>query len=121
MSYYTGRLTISSSGINTFTVGFAPTWARFRVSQKVGTVETTNHLSLGGTDGTRQNCSSFFTDGSGNTCFDTNTKVVSHYERVGGTVTEVLAATFDSFTATGVKVNASIPNASYQVTLECGN
>lgn len=122
MGYYCGRVTVSSTGANAFTgVGFQPTAVRIRVSQKVGTTETCNHLCIGTADGTRQNCSSMYTDATGSTTKDVNTKLISHWERVSGTLTEVLAATFTSFDADGYTFNASTPNANYQVTVEAWN
>lgn len=119
MSYATGRFTLSTTGLSTFAVGFQPTWARFRVAGKTS-ADAVTHLSLGGTDGTNQNCGSIFTDATGSSSFDVSTKVVSQYERVSGTITEVLAASFDSFVATGVKLNVSTANTGYRVTIECG-
>lgn len=119
MAYATGRFTLSATGLTTLGIGFQPTWARFRVTGK--TSDTVSHLSLGGADGTNQNCGSTYMDTTGGASFDVNTKVVSHYERSGGVITEVLASAFDSFVATGVKLNTSIANVNYKVTIECGN
>lgn len=119
MAYFTGRLTLSATGLSTFVIGFQPTWARFRVTGKAA--DTTNHASLGGTDGTNQNCGSTFMDTTGGASFDVNTKVVSHYERSAGTITEVLSASWDSWTATGIKLNVAIANTAYKVTIDCGN
>lgn len=119
MAYATGRFTLSTTGLSTFVLGFQPTWATFRVTGKAA--DTANHMSLGGTDGTNQNCGSTYMDTTGGASFDVNTKVVSHYERSGGTITEVLSASWDSWTATGVKLNVATANTNYKVTIECGN
>lgn len=119
MSYATGRLTLGITGSSTFVIGFQPTWARFRVMGKSG--DTVSHLSLGGTDGTTQNCGSNYMDTTGGASFDVNTKVVSHYERVSGTITEILAASWTAWTATGVTLNVITANSNYRVTIECGN
>lgn len=119
MSYATGRFTLSATGVTTLVVGFQPTWARFRVTGKAS--DTVDHLSLGGTDGTNMNCGSTYMDTTGGASFDVNTKVVSHYERVSGTITEVLGAAWDSWATNGVKLNVSTANVNYKVTIECGN
>lgn len=119
MSRTTGRLTLSITGLSTFVLGFQPTWATFRVTGKSG--DTVSHVSLGSTDGTNQNCGSTYMDTTGGASFDVNTKVVSHFERSGGTITEVLSASWDSWTATGVKLNVLIANTAYKVTIDCGN
>lgn len=122
MSYYTGRVTLSSSGNNSFTgPGFKPTWIRVKFSQKDGVSETCNHFSLGNADGTRQNCSSLFSDTTFNTCFDSGTKLVSHWENQSGTLVEVAAGTFGSFDTLGYTINMSTPNNAYKATVECGN
>lgn len=119
MDYNTGRVTIGSTPTQTVIVGFQPTWARFTVTGK-GT-DTVNHISIGTTDGTHQNTNSTFSDTTGGLSVSTNTKVISHYERVSGTIAEVLSASFNSFTSTGVEINVAIANTGYSVTLECGN
>lgn len=118
MAHASGRFTLSGTGLSTFALGFQPTWANFRVTGKAG--DTVCHGSWGGTDGTNQNCGSTYMDTTGGASFDVNTKVVSHYDRVAGTITEVLSASFDSFVATGVKLNVAIANTNYKVTIDCG-
>lgn len=122
MSYWTGRVTVSSTGSNSFTgVGFRPTWMRIRVSKKNSTTETVCHLCMGSADGTNQNCSYIYGDSTSHKTDDMNTKLISHWERVSGTLTEVIAATFGSFDADGFTINATTPSASYKVTVECGD
>lgn len=123
MSYWTGRVTpnVSGSAVSFALGGFQPTWARFKMSQKDGVTETCSHLSLGSADGTRQNYSSNFTDGTGSSCFEGNNKVVSHYERSGGAITEIFSASFVAFTATGLSLNIPNANSAYKLHIECGN
>ncbi len=116
----TGPVTFTGTGIKTISVGFQPTWARFVVVSKTSS-QSFAHTSLGESDGSFQWVASTFHDSTGGLSANSNSKVVSHYERVGGTITEVLAASFDSFTATAVKVNVTIGNGAYQVYLTCGN
>jgi hypothetical protein len=119
MSYVTGRVTISGTPTQTIVVGFQPTWARFTVGGKGS--DTVTHFSFGATDGTNQSVQSTFGDTTGGASFNSGSKLISHYERVSGSITEVLSASFNSFTATGIKLNVSIANTGYSVTLEAGN
>lgn len=122
MSFYTGRFTISSTGLQTFTLGsFQPAWAILRSAG----VNVRIQFCEGALDGTRQNCESFYSDGSGSQGFDTNTKCLSMYDRVSGSITEVLSASFSSFgisSGTGnITLNVSLANPNYKVTIECGD
>lgn len=120
MATVTGPITISSAGIKTFALGIAPKWAKFRVCARASTIDNYVHLSLGETDGVAQQVSSIFHDSQGNRSDDDLTKVVSHYERVNGVITEVLSASFHSFTATGIKLTVHIGNPNYQVYITAG-
>lgn len=119
MSRITGALTVTGTGIKTFNLGFQPTWIRFVVCSRTS-AQTYSHMSIGETDGTTQLVASTFQDGSGGKSVNSLSKVVSHYERVSGAITEVLAASFDSFTATGFKLNVAIGNPNYQVFITAG-
>lgn len=119
MSYWTGRATLATSGNQSLTgVGFQGTSIRARVSKKNGTTETVIHLSLGSADGTNQNCSYIYSDGTNHKTDDFNTKFISHWEKVSGTWTEVLSTTFVSFDADGFTVNNAIASPYYKVTFE---
>jgi len=122
MSYYTGRVTLSQTGDNVIDeIGFQPTWIRVRVSQKVGIAETCQHLCLGQSDGTRTNYSTIYGDTSGAKTIEGNDKLISHFEKVSGTWTEVLSATLVSFDADGVTIHTTAGNANYRVHLELGD
>lgn len=125
MSHLTATTTLGTIGSKTISVGFQPTWAEFRVCQKFNVADSVAHLSIGETDGTRQNVISIYHDVAGgisaNSTSPTSKKVVSHYERVSGVIQEVLAADFNSFTATGIKLDVLIGNPNYQVIVTCGN
>lgn len=120
MSRVTGLITLTGTGLKTISVGFQPTWARLEVCAKT-TPQGFSHTSAGETDGSSQFVLSTFQDTTGGYSVNSASKVVSHYERVGGTITEVLAASFDSFTASGIKLNVITGNSAYQVLLTCGN
>lgn len=119
MGYKIGIVTLGSSGSKTINLGTpsTPFAASFIVQNKAGTAESIKHVSIGSADGAGQRVTSYFKDTGAPSTFDTTTKCVSHYEKVGGVVTEILSATFTAFTATGLTVNVTIPNVNYDVYL----
>lgn len=117
MAYKTSSTAYGSTGSKTLTCGFQPTAARFFVGGVVGG-DNVMHFSRGSADGTRQNCDWQFADGTFFTGDTTNSKIISHWENVGGTLTEVFSATFTAFTATGCTINVSIADASYNLDYE---
>lgn len=121
MKYWAGPLTISATGVGKkFAVGFQPTWAILTVCGKAS--DTACHTSRGVIDTTNyQYCQSTFMDTYGGKSINTETKCVSHYERVAGNIQEILSASFNSFYTTGIKLDVTIANTSYQVLIECGN
>lgn len=115
-----GNITLNSAGTGkTFNLGLAtpPTWAHFTVCEKT-TGDTVAHFSFGKATATKQVCQSTYSDTIGSDSFNSSAHVVQHYERVGGVITKVLSASFNSFTSSGIKLNVSIPNADYQVLVE---
>lgn len=121
MRYWAGPLTLSATGIGKqFALGFQPTWATLTVCGKSS--DTASHKSRGVIDNTNyQYCQSTFMDTYGGKSVNTETKCVSHYERVAGTIEEVLSASFNSFYVSGIKLDVTIANSSYPVLIECGN
>jgi hypothetical protein len=117
MSYYTTRAAYGTTGVKTITCGFQPVAMRITVSGK-GSNAPVVQLSTGTADGTRQNYEAIYWDGSGGHTKDGNTKIISQWERVAGTLTEVVAGTFDSFTATEGKFNLSAANNNYALKVE---
>lgn len=117
MAYKLGTITLDTTGLKTFNLGASstPTAASIVVQNKNGVAETTLHVSIGTCSISGQRCTSYVKDGVGPFTFDSTTKVVSHYEISGGVSTEVLSASFDSFTSNGIKLNVSIANANYKV------
>jgi hypothetical protein len=118
MAFFCGTTTQASTGVKTLFIGFQPVGVRFTVCQKIATSEAYHHLSEGRVDGTRQSVNSTFCDSTSGLSINSTTKCISHYERVGGVVTEVLAASFDSFTASSVKINVTTANSNYQIFVE---
>lgn len=117
MSYKLGTITLDTAGLRTFNLGASstPTSAMIVVQNQNGIAETALHVSMGTASVSGQRCTSYVKDGGSASTFDSTTKVVSQYEIVGGVPTEVLSATFDSFTSTGIKLNVTTTNANYKV------
>lgn len=118
MNYFIGTISHGSTGIKTVTVGFQPKSLRITVGSQFGNVDTIEHKSEGFTDGTAQYYHSIFSDGTGRQTISGNDRIVSHFDRVGGVLTEVLRANISSFNATQVKYNIITANANYQLFIE---
>jgi len=117
MAYYTTRAAYNTTGVKTITCGFQPVAMRITVAGKNGSSSVVQR-SEGTADGTRQNYDCIYWDASGGHTKDGNTKMISHWERVSGTLTEVIAGTFDSFTATEGKFNLSAATNTYTLKIE---
>lgn len=116
-NYYTTRATYGTTGVKTITCGFQPVAMRITVAGKGGSAAVVQR-SEGTADGTRQNYDSIYWDSSGGHTKDGNTKMISHWERVAGVLTEVIAISFDSFTATEGKFNVTTADNNYSVKIE---
>ena len=116
--YYTSSNAYSTTGVKNISLPFTPTGMRVTLGQKFGSDTTVEHQSVGTADGTRQNFVSTYGDSSGHQTKQDNTAVASHYERVSGTLTEVCAATFSSFSTNQAAINISKTNANYTWILE---
>lgn len=117
MSYFLTTASYGSTGVKTIACGFQPNRLKITVSSS-GASQAVNHTSEGVTDGTNAVCVSTFTDGTGSSSWFTTGKMVSHFTRVSGTLTEHVAATFDSFTATQAKFNVTAFDANYTFRIE---
>lgn len=122
MGWITGTLTMGTAGsARTFTgLGLTPTYIEFIVTKKTGT-DNANHMSIGASDSNNQVCDSVFTDSTGSRSFKSSSRVVSQYERISGTVTEVLAANNVNFIAGGFEVDVLTANSNYQVTIRASD
>ena len=119
MAYFVTTLAYASSGIkSTIPVGFQPTGIRITTSQKYPTAQTFAHRSVGVSDGVDQYYDSTFQDTTGGKTVNGNDKIVSHFERVSGTITEVLSVKVNSFQPTGPKLEVITPNVNYNLLLE---
>lgn len=118
MAFWTGGITVGSTGSQAYTgIGFQGNDITFRVGAKGGSSSVVQ-FAIGTADGTRQNTESIFGDGSGWKSNRTNSKCLIHYERVSGTITEVLNFAFTSFDADGFTLNVTTANSNYTVDVE---
>lgn len=119
MGYKIGTVSYGTTGLKTINLGTpsTPTNVTLIVQNKLGVNEgTLKHVSIGTSNGTTHRCTSYVKDGAGTAFdFDTSTKVISHYELSGGSPLEVLSATFDSFTSSGVKINVAVASNAYSI------
>lgn len=118
MSYKIGTVTYSTTGLKTIYMGTptSPTSVDIIVQNKYGVNEgVMRHVSVGHADSDGQEVISYYKDNSGQASFNSTNKIISHYERVSGNITEVMAATFDSFTSSGIKLNITQANGDYLI------
>lgn len=118
MSYYATTISHGSTGTKTITCGFLPLQAKITVSAQFGTTDGVIHKSEGWTNGTNAFYNTIFSDATGRQTICGTGKLVSHYDRVGGVITEIVNATFNSFTATQFKYNVVTADANYQFFVE---
>jgi len=119
MSYYFTRVTHATTGVKTRTVGFQPVGARITIGAKDGATQTWIQKSVGITDGTNHVCFSEWGDTtSGLKSKKDTTVLASQWDKVAGVWTEVISATFDSFTATEFKYNVTAGSANFTFIVE---
>ena len=120
MNYFSGNFSTNGITCNRAItgIGFQPSYLRFTLSQKTTTSEAFVHFSEGFTDGTSQSCHSLYWDSTGGQSKQFTDKVINHVNRVGGTLTDVIKATFVSFDADGLTLNFSTTTSGYRVHVE---
>jgi len=111
-----------STGIKTISTAAQPIEAEFDVYLFGGESGGDKHICRGWTDGTRQSVVWESVDGvAGVSYLDGATnKLISIWEWSGVAWVEELAATFDSFNATNLKINVTVAGgsaANYQIRL----
>ena len=119
MGMYNTTATLGSSGVVSVVIGTQPIAVEVFVTSKSG--ETYAHQSIGFADNTGYTTyHSTFQDTTGGKSVQgaaSTGKIISMYERVSGTITEVLSANFHSFTSTSVKFTVNTPNSNYTCNL----
>jgi hypothetical protein len=117
MAYEIGTVAYGSTGNKTYALAGPPKMVRVRVGSRFNTSESYIHESIGVYDGSVCMCVSKFQDTTGGLTRNSNSKIVSHYDRIGGAITEVLAASV-SFSGNNIIFNVTIPNPNYQLIVE---
>lgn len=120
MANFDSSIAVGTTGTGvTFTgFGFRPTHLTFRIGAKNGS-SAANQFCYGTVDETGwMTYTSQFSDGSGHQSKAGTNKCFVHYERVSGTITKVLEASFNSFTNDGFKLNVTISSPYYEVFVE---
>ncbi len=116
----TGIITLSVAGPMTFSSicpGLTPKWIKLRVGcRSLG--DPVTHWSEGQFAGGTTVCDSMFRDSIGGSGYKGTARIVSWSERVGGVVTETLAANNPVPIVGGFTVNVLVPNPSVPVTYE---
>lgn len=116
-----GPVTLALTGLRTTTIGIAPTSLRFIIGAK-NSSSTVIQSAHGAVDSSGfQSVLTWYGDSTGFQSTTSTSKCISVWERVSGTLTEVLSASFDSYTASGFKLNITTANSNYQVFIEAQN
>lgn len=121
MSNFDSSITLGTAGTaRNFTgFGFTPTHLTFRVCAKGATSASSAVFCYGTVDVTGyMTCTTTYGDSTGHQSKNYTDRCVSVWERVSGTLTEVLNANFHSFTSDGFKLNVTTQNANYDVFVE---
>lgn len=120
MNAWTGWITTgSSTGNRAITgLGFQPVYLRITLGQKTGTTESFVHQSEGSSTSTTQRCVSIYWDSTGGQSKEYTSKIISHWNRVAGTLTEQIAATLVSLDADGFTLNFSATVTGYHMHVE---
>lgn len=118
MAYFLTTVSHSTTGVKTINVGFQPISARITAGNKTGVADNCARKTTGVTDGTNQICDVEYLDTTSGYTDRFSDRLVSVRERVAGTITEVVRANFDSFTATELKYNVTTANVNFQFLIE---
>lgn len=99
---------------------FLPNYIEFWIGQKTNTSETFTHYSTGCANGTSQMAHSIFQDITGGKTESFFNRCINHKNRVSGTITDIITATFVSFDDNGsgdygFTVNFTAVDANYKI------
>ena len=122
--FASGTFSQGSTGNASLTgLTFLPKYLRFTISGRFGTTETVVQFSTGNTDGTNQSAHSIFQDTTSSRSKAYTNRCVNHFQRVSGSITEKLVATFVSFDnngggSYGFTLNFTAADSNYQIHFE---
>lgn len=118
MAYKCSTTTFGSTGVKTLTLGFQPIGFRVTIGSGFGASSNYIQYSVGWGDGTNQFNHTIYDDNTTQYQDTSSSKVISLFDDLGAGPVEVLQATFNSFTATQLKLTCNTANAAYQVFYE---
>lgn len=120
MSYKRTTISFGSTGVKSISwpFGTLPIGCRITLGGRFSSTDSCNHLSIGNSNGSTQSFHSTYSDNQGHQTISGINKLVSHYERIGGVITEVVSATINSFSTTDIKINVTTANPNYQFHVE---
>lgn len=119
-NYYTGYLTITTTGPVTLTsIPFQPTYARFSVGKRSNVLENSDaRWGQGATDGTAQWAVATLANGSGNWTRNYTDHCIAALTSPSGTITRSFSAIFTSFNSDGITFNVDNCADDFQVYIE---
>lgn len=115
------NFSVGSTGNKTVTgILFMPSSLEFVIAQKTSVNETFAHYSSGSSNGTSQMAHSIFQDASGGKTESYFNRCLNHINRVSGTLTDVVVATFVSFDNNGggdygFTLNFTVADPNYKI------
>jgi len=118
MSYKLSKITPSTTGVKTWTTGFAAAAFRLKVIPSPGAASPIVFESDGSTDGTSHYCDTKTVETTRIYQERFTDRIASIFEWNGTAWVETLKVQFDSFTATEVKYNIITANSGYQLCRE---
>ena len=123
MSNFEGPVTIESTGsaVEFSGIGFRPDHLELRVGPKNNSAALVQKCEGFVDEGGYYGCFSEYIDATSSEQKRFDNKVLYHRERVGGTLSTVIEATFHSFTNDGFKLNISQASANYDVWISASN
>jgi hypothetical protein len=122
MAYKRTTISFGTTGVKSVSSPFVPVGCRITLGSKVNATDPCNHLSIGNSNGTTQSYHSTFSDGTSHQTKSGTNKIVSHYERVAGVLTEKVVARIDTvaapWSATDIQFVVDTADANYQFHVE---
>lgn len=100
-----------------------PVYLKFTLSGRFNTTETIVQFSTGFTEGTKNKAHSIFQDSTGSRSKAYSDRCINHFQRVAGTITEQIVATWVSFDTNGggdfgFTLNFTAADSNYQIYFE---
>ena len=119
MNYFNGTISYGTTGVQApITVGFQPSMVRVTMGQKYGTTQTVAHLSVGSGTPSFQHVNSFYQDTTGGKSLSEDAKVVDLWDRVSGTLTQMVDISIYAFGTDSITLSIAKANVNYQLYIE---